>query len=192
MMVNLLENALDACRLDVDETEHRIAVRLAGHDDHVRFEVEDNGIGMDRETCEKAFTLFFSSKGTGTGLGLFISDKIARAHGGEARSPVTSFHQHRCSHLSRSTVLYGRPCLPPGPRMPQDRHLRIRIRSAGGMAPKDFQGGVDFRPVGPCGRIRRRRREARGARRQRPATLASTFSSARAGAPRGCVKGFET
>jgi signal transduction histidine kinase len=37
---------------------------------------------MDRESREKAFTLFFSSKGTGTGLGLFIADRIARAHGG--------------------------------------------------------------------------------------------------------------
>jgi len=38
---------------------------------------------MDRETREKAFSLFFSSKGTeGTGLGLFISNKIAQAHGG--------------------------------------------------------------------------------------------------------------
>ena len=45
--------------------------------------VRDNGIGMDRETREKAFTLFFSSKGTGgTGLGLFISNRIARSHGG--------------------------------------------------------------------------------------------------------------
>ena len=48
----------------------------------MEFEVEDNGIGMDQETREKAFTLFFSSKGTGTGLGLFIADKIAHAHGG--------------------------------------------------------------------------------------------------------------
>jgi len=48
----------------------------------VTFEVEDDGIGMDQETKERAFSLFFSSKGTGTGLGLFISDKIARAHGG--------------------------------------------------------------------------------------------------------------
>jgi len=38
---------------------------------------------MERETREKAFSLFFSSKGTeGTGLGLFISNKIAQAHGG--------------------------------------------------------------------------------------------------------------
>jgi signal transduction histidine kinase len=38
---------------------------------------------MDRETREKAFSLFFSSKGAGgTGLGLFIANKIAEAHGG--------------------------------------------------------------------------------------------------------------
>jgi signal transduction histidine kinase len=46
-------------------------------------EVEDNGIGMDRETREKIFSLFFSSKGIkGTGLGLFISNKIVDKHGG--------------------------------------------------------------------------------------------------------------
>jgi signal transduction histidine kinase len=39
---------------------------------------------MDRETREKALSLFFSSKGAGgTGLGLFIANKIAQAHGGE-------------------------------------------------------------------------------------------------------------
>ena len=47
--------------------------------------IKDDGIGMDQETREKAFSLFFSSKGTGTGLGLFISDKIARAHGGDVQ-----------------------------------------------------------------------------------------------------------
>ncbi len=48
------------------------------------FEVEDNGIGMDRETRDKVFSLFFSSKGLkGTGLGLFISNKIVDKHGGE-------------------------------------------------------------------------------------------------------------
>ena len=47
-------------------------------------EIEDNGVGMDRETRDKAFSLFFSSKGLkGTGLGLFISNKIVDKHGGE-------------------------------------------------------------------------------------------------------------
>lgn len=82
MLMNLLENAFDACRLDEKKTEHRVHFRLRGFRERIEFEVEDNGIGMDRETQEKAFTLFFSSKGTGTGLGLFIADKIAHAHGG--------------------------------------------------------------------------------------------------------------
>ncbi len=83
MLVNLLENSLDACRLDGSKPEHEVKVRLSGYPDHVRFEIQDNGIGMDQETREKAFSLFFSSKGTeGTGLGLFISERIARAHGG--------------------------------------------------------------------------------------------------------------
>ena len=47
------------------------------------FEIQDNGIGMDRETREKIFSLFFSSKGIkGTGLGLFIANKIVDRHGG--------------------------------------------------------------------------------------------------------------
>ncbi len=83
LLVNLIENSIDACRLDGKEPSHRVEVRLKGFDDHVQFEVEDNGIGMDRETREKAFSLFFSSKGTeGTGLGLFVSNRIAEAHGG--------------------------------------------------------------------------------------------------------------
>jgi signal transduction histidine kinase len=78
-----VENSLDACRLHPQCNGHSVVLRLGGNAEKVFLEVEDDGIGMDQETREKAFTLFFSSKGTGTGLGLFISDKIARAHGGE-------------------------------------------------------------------------------------------------------------
>ena len=83
LLVNLIENSMDACRLDGKKPEHAVAFRMQGHSDFVRFEVEDNGIGMDQETREKAFTMFFSSKGMeGTGLGLFIADRITRSHGG--------------------------------------------------------------------------------------------------------------
>ena len=83
LLSNLLENAIDACRRDGKKSEHEITLRLAGFADHVQFEVQDNGLGMDQETREKAFSLFFSSKGMeGTGLGLFVADRIARSHGG--------------------------------------------------------------------------------------------------------------
>ncbi|NOZ21397.1 MAG: PAS domain-containing sensor histidine kinase [Planctomycetes bacterium] len=84
LLVNLLENSLDACRVDRKEGTPHIKVGIKGYPDRVEFEIEDNGIGMEQETREKAFSLFFSSKGVeGTGLGLFISNKIALAHGGK-------------------------------------------------------------------------------------------------------------
>ena len=83
LLANLVENSLDACRLSEFPEGHRVVVRVSGEADRVRYEVEDDGMGMDQETQEKAFSLFFSTKGTGTGLGLFISHKIARAHGGD-------------------------------------------------------------------------------------------------------------
>jgi signal transduction histidine kinase len=83
LLVNLLENSLDACRLADSKPGREVNIRLKSHPDRVEYEVQDNGIGMDQETCDKAFSLFFSSKGTeGTGLGLFIAHRIARAHGG--------------------------------------------------------------------------------------------------------------
>jgi PAS domain S-box-containing protein len=86
MLVNLTENSLDACRLDSGKEGHRVTVSATGNDDRVCFSIEDNGIGMDRETRENAFTLFFSSKGSeGTGLGLFIANKIVTAHGGQIK-----------------------------------------------------------------------------------------------------------
>ena len=84
LLVNLMENALDACRVDKKKSTHQIKLGLRGYPDSLEFEVWDNGIGMDQETREKSFSLFFSSKaGDGTGLGLFISNKIVQAHGGK-------------------------------------------------------------------------------------------------------------
>lgn len=87
-LVNFLENAVDACA-EADQQQGAAPggriVKLVAGDRHgdLAFAIEDNGIGMDRDTREKMFTLFFSSKGSrGTGLGLFISNQIVRQHGG--------------------------------------------------------------------------------------------------------------
>jgi signal transduction histidine kinase/CheY-like chemotaxis protein len=83
-LINILENALDACAEDEARKDHKIVFSVQGDDNRIRFEIMDNGIGMERETRESLFTLFFSSKGNkGTGLGLFIADKIIDQHGGK-------------------------------------------------------------------------------------------------------------
>ena len=87
MLVNVLENSLDACRVVQRESEKakaRSASASCATEPWVIFDVRDNGIGMDRETREKIFSLFFSSKGIkGTGLGMFIANKIVDKHGGD-------------------------------------------------------------------------------------------------------------
>jgi len=83
LLLNLLDNSLDACRIDKKKPDHMIIFETRSESEKIVFQVSDNGIGMDRETREKALSLFFSSKGSGgTGLGLFIANKIAQSHGG--------------------------------------------------------------------------------------------------------------
>ncbi len=83
-LINILDNALDACVADTSKTSHSITFSVRQEGGDTLFEVADDGIGMDPETRDSIFTLFYSSKGKkGTGLGLFISHKIIRQHGGD-------------------------------------------------------------------------------------------------------------
>lgn len=85
VLSNLIWNALEACRHDKSKDFHSVTVRADFHNQFsCRFEVEDNGVGMDESTVEKIFMEFYSGKGSdGTGLGLFVADKIVREHGGK-------------------------------------------------------------------------------------------------------------
>lgn len=82
-LINILDNAVDACIEDGSKTEHTIQFRVRQEEGHTVFEIRDNGMGMDKQTREKVFNLFFSSKqNKGTGFGLFISNNIVQQHGG--------------------------------------------------------------------------------------------------------------
>jgi signal transduction histidine kinase len=83
-LTNLLSNAIDACLLDKGKSHHHVTVRTRRNEDRsITFEVEDNGIGMSNEVKRKLFTSFFSTKGaSGTGLGLFVTQKIIHELGG--------------------------------------------------------------------------------------------------------------
>lgn len=82
-LINLLENAVDACLDDRARKDHKIRFSASREDDVIVFDIEDNGMGMDQSTQENMFTLFFTSKGSsGTGLGLFIANDTVLQHGG--------------------------------------------------------------------------------------------------------------
>ncbi|MGD9731443.1 MAG: ATP-binding protein [Desulfamplus sp.] len=88
-LVNLAENAVEACVYDKrTDKEHKVEFRLweeTGEEgSNICLSIKDNGMGMDKDTRERMFTLFFSSKGSqGTGLGLFIAGHVVEQHGGK-------------------------------------------------------------------------------------------------------------
>lgn len=83
-LTNLAVSALDDCRTDKREIIHEVVLSLEVDGDSLVFKVSDNGIGMDRDTLDKVFSLFFSPKGIeAAGLGLYITNKLARAHRGQ-------------------------------------------------------------------------------------------------------------
>jgi len=85
-VLNVVTNALDAVEGRPDPT---ISIE-AGIDravGMVRIVVTDNGAGMSPETLGQIFNVFVSTKGAqGTGLGLAVSRKILREHGGDIRA----------------------------------------------------------------------------------------------------------
>jgi signal transduction histidine kinase len=83
VMINLIGNALDACEgagVRAPAIEVAMGENLAGTECWVR--VRDNGPGIDEEMLEEVFSPFYTSKQTGTGLGLALSKKVLDAHGG--------------------------------------------------------------------------------------------------------------
>jgi len=83
-LVNFLENALDACEMDRSKADHKVVFSVRVEEDKVAFEISDNGVGMEPETRNRMFSLFFSSKGSrGTGIGLFVADQVIRQHHGK-------------------------------------------------------------------------------------------------------------
>jgi len=83
-LTNLLENAVEACIEDTQSKSYQIDFKVVKEGNDIRFDISDNGCGMQKDQVQKAFNLFYSSKGhKGTGLGLFVTKQIIRKHGGK-------------------------------------------------------------------------------------------------------------
>jgi signal transduction histidine kinase len=85
VLINLVRNAVDAIVGAGTVTLRARAVRasLGGREtDAVVLEVSDTGRGIPPEVEKRLFDPFFSTKETGTGLGLPIAARIVERHGG--------------------------------------------------------------------------------------------------------------
>ncbi|MBF6569565.1 MAG: PAS domain S-box protein [Candidatus Binataceae bacterium] len=87
VLTNLLSNAREAMPAG---GIIRMKTCSAAQPQAVRLTVEDTGNGIPDDAAAKIFDLFYTTKSTGTGLGLWLSKRAGREHGGtiEVKSQV--------------------------------------------------------------------------------------------------------
>ncbi|HOO10329.1 MAG TPA: ATP-binding protein [Cyclobacteriaceae bacterium] len=79
VLINLVKNAIEACG---ETRPARIGLTIRQAEEHVLIEVTDNGPGIIGEALDKVFVPFFSTKKTGSGIGLSLSRQIMQLHNG--------------------------------------------------------------------------------------------------------------
>ncbi len=80
VVINLVKNAIQA----FDDGSEKLITLRAYYNEKMRpvISVKDNGTGIDPEAMEKIFIPFFTTKKTGSGIGLSLSRQIMRQHQG--------------------------------------------------------------------------------------------------------------
>jgi len=87
VFINLMKNAMEA--MDKGNSPHTLTLAASEQNGSVLVSVKDNGEGIAAKDLGRIFELNFTTKGRrGTGMGLYLSHQIIKAHGGtiEARS----------------------------------------------------------------------------------------------------------
>ncbi|MGG7554266.1 trifunctional serine/threonine-protein kinase/ATP-binding protein/sensor histidine kinase [Pseudomonas sp. ES3] len=81
VVFNLITNAQEAI-VGAGLPDGRIIIGSAVKDDHVQVCFQDNGPGIDAPQREQIFDAFYTTKGSGMGMGLAICRSVIGAHGG--------------------------------------------------------------------------------------------------------------
>lgn len=82
VLTNLIKNAREATESQIDAYIHVVASEADGSP---YISVSDNGPGIPDEMTEEVFLPFYTTKQSGTGIGLCLSRQIMRLHGGDLK-----------------------------------------------------------------------------------------------------------
>ncbi|TDB65923.1 sensor histidine kinase [Arundinibacter roseus] len=81
VLINLIKNALEALK---EQPAPRLTIFARLLDSQkVSIEIRDNGFGIEPEALERIFIPFYTTKKTGSGIGLSLSRQILQQHNGQ-------------------------------------------------------------------------------------------------------------
>lgn len=82
VLINLIKNAIQSF-MNENHNEKKVYLKAYfGEKERLIISVQDNGPGIDEEAVEKIFIPFFTTKKSGSGIGLSLSRQIMRMHKG--------------------------------------------------------------------------------------------------------------
>lgn len=87
VLINLVKNAIEAFE---DQQEKKVILRAYQQYQYKIIEIEDNGPGIIPEAIDKIFVPFYTTKKTGSGIGLSLSRQLVRMNGGNLNVTSTS------------------------------------------------------------------------------------------------------
>ncbi|MEO9806550.1 MAG: ATP-binding protein [Reichenbachiella sp.] len=84
VLINLIKNAIQAMgeNEELDKPKEISICTVVESDERILVKIKDNGTGIDEEALKKVFIPFFTTKKSGSGIGLSLSKQIMRKHNG--------------------------------------------------------------------------------------------------------------
>jgi nitrogen fixation/metabolism regulation signal transduction histidine kinase len=82
VLINIIKNGVEAVE---NRLNPQIRIRTYEIDEQKIIEIADNGSGIEPEALEKIFIPFYTTKKTGSGIGLSLSRQIMQMHGGNLK-----------------------------------------------------------------------------------------------------------
>lgn len=82
VLINIIKNAVESVE---NRLNPQVRIRTYEIDERKIIEIADNGSGIEPEALEKIFIPFYTTKKTGSGIGLSLSRQIMQMHGGNLK-----------------------------------------------------------------------------------------------------------